>query len=66
MDCVCIRQYNSRTNGICYEINSDFLHSVVFEMKIVRIKGTVQHNIYQHFVCTMARCRINSNVTSGQ
>jgi len=50
MDSVCVRQYNSRTSGICYEINSDVLHSVVFEMKSVRTEGAVHRNIYQHFV----------------
>jgi hypothetical protein len=50
MDGVCLRQQSSRTKGIRYEISSDFLHSVVFEMKSVRTEGTVQHNIYQHFV----------------
>ena len=50
MDGVCIRQYNSLTNGVCYDINSDVLHSVVFEMKSVRTERTVQYNIYQHFV----------------
>jgi len=64
VDGVSIRQYNSLTSGVCYDINSDDLHSVVFEMKSVRIERTVQYNIYQH-CCKVAGYSINSDVTSG-
>ena len=47
---VCIRQYNSLKNCLCYDITSDVLHSVVFEVKSFRTEGTIHRNIYQHFV----------------